>query len=103
MNMTNNGSHYGFTQYCWPLDYELSGRTFSLRAENAEYKLAFRDRGLDVPGNISVVGFNGVSYVRFLNPRLATIRQDTAMLARKRSRLQRIFTHFLSFKGKSPL
>ena len=44
---------------------------------------AFRDRGLDVPGNISVVGFNGVSYVRFLNPRLATIRQDTAMLARK--------------------
>ena len=44
---------------------------------------AFRDMGLDVPGNISVVGFNGVGYVRFLNPRLATIRQDTAMLARK--------------------
>ncbi len=44
---------------------------------------AFRDMGLDVPRGISVVGFNGVSYVRYLNPRLATIRQDTAKLARK--------------------
>ena len=44
---------------------------------------AFRDMGLDVPRDISVVGFNGVSYVRYLNPRLATIRQDTAKLARK--------------------
>ena len=44
---------------------------------------AFRDMGLDVPRDISVIGFNGVSYVLFLNPRLATIRQDTAMLARK--------------------
>ncbi len=43
----------------------------------------FRDRDLEVPGDISVTGFNGVDYVRYFNPRLATIRQDVAMLATK--------------------
>jgi Transcriptional regulators len=42
-----------------------------------------KDRGLSVPEDISVVGFNGVDYVRYSIPRLATIRQDAAMLARK--------------------
>ena len=44
---------------------------------------AFRDRGMSVPEDISVIGFNGVNYVDYLIPRLATIRQDVAMLARK--------------------
>ena len=43
----------------------------------------FRDMGLEVPGDISVTGVNGVSFVRYLNPRLSTIRQDVAMLAKK--------------------
>lgn len=43
----------------------------------------FKDIGLHVPEDISVVGFNGVSLVRFFNPRLSSIRQDIAMLARK--------------------
>ena len=42
-----------------------------------------KDRGLSVPEDISVVGFNGVDYVRYSIPRLATIRQDTQALARK--------------------
>ena len=44
---------------------------------------ALLDMGLDIPGDISVIGFNGVSYVSFLNPRLSTIRQDVAKLAKK--------------------
>ena len=42
-----------------------------------------KDRGLSVPEDISVVGFNGVDYLRYSIPRLATIRQDTQALARK--------------------
>ena len=44
---------------------------------------AFKDMGLDVPGDISVIGFNGINYVKFSNPRLATIRQDITTLVRK--------------------
>ena len=42
---------------------------------------ALRDRGLRVPEDISVVGFDGVPLSRFLVPCLATIRQDTARIA----------------------
>ncbi len=41
------------------------------------------DMGFEIPGDISVVGFDGVRYVSFLNPRLSTIRQDVAKLAKK--------------------
>ncbi|MBR0374517.1 MAG: LacI family DNA-binding transcriptional regulator [Mogibacterium sp.] len=44
---------------------------------------AFKDMGMSVPEDISVVGFDGAEYVRFTIPRLSTIRQDSAMLARK--------------------
>jgi len=43
----------------------------------------FRDKSLSVPEDISVVGFNGISYGKYSIPRLTTIRQDVAMLARK--------------------
>ena len=43
----------------------------------------YRDQELNVPGDISVLGFNGISYVRYYSPRLATIRQDVATLAWK--------------------
>lgn len=36
---------------------------------------AFRDAGLDVPGDLSVVGFDDIDSAGFLNPGLTTIRQ----------------------------
>lgn len=44
MNMTNDGSRYGFTQYRWPLDFELAGQTMTLCSDTAEYRLHFQDR-----------------------------------------------------------
>lgn len=43
MNKTNNGSHYGFTQYCYPHDYELSRKAFVLRSPSGTYTLEFSD------------------------------------------------------------
>ena len=44
---------------------------------------ALRDRGRRVPGDISVVGYDGISMSRYCDPRLTTIRQDTQSLARQ--------------------
>ena len=40
-----------------------------------------RDRGLSVPADLSVVGFDGIVSGQFSIPRLTTLRQDTARLA----------------------
>ncbi len=42
---------------------------------------AINDRGMKVPGDISIMGFDGVELVRYLNPELCTIRQDQLHLA----------------------
>lgn len=42
-----------------------------------------KDMGLRVPEDVSVIGFDGITYSRYSIPRLSTIRQDTALLARK--------------------
>ncbi len=44
---------------------------------------AFGDMGLKVPEDISVMGFNGLKYTRFTNPRVTTVRQDVTQLVRK--------------------
>ena len=44
MNLTNDGSRYGLTQYRWPLDYELAGSSFTLSAGRGTIHLAFQDR-----------------------------------------------------------
>ena len=44
MNKTHDGTNYGMTQYRWPLDFELAGRAFTLRSDEAVYELAFQDR-----------------------------------------------------------
>lgn len=44
---------------------------------------AIRDRGLKVPEDISVMGFDGVELGGFLSPKLTTIQQDAPRLARR--------------------
>ena len=44
---------------------------------------AFRDMGLRVPEDISVVGFDGITAAKYSVPRLATIQQDATLLANK--------------------
>lgn len=44
---------------------------------------ALRDRGLDVPGDVSVVGFDDVAEAAHFTPPLTTIRQDFHELARR--------------------
>lgn len=40
-----------------------------------------RDRGLRVPEDISVIGFDGIDIGRYMTPRLTTIRQHREMIA----------------------
>ncbi|MGN0985220.1 MAG: LacI family DNA-binding transcriptional regulator [Candidatus Enterenecus sp.] len=44
---------------------------------------AIRDRGLRVPEDISVMGYDGILIGQFLTPRLATIRQETRRMAER--------------------
>lgn len=44
---------------------------------------AVRDRGLSVPEDISVVGFDGIEITQLFSPRLTTIRQDTTGMGAK--------------------
>jgi DNA-binding LacI/PurR family transcriptional regulator len=44
---------------------------------------AFRDAGLDVPGDISVVGFDDVPDAAHYWPPLTTVRQDFAEIGRR--------------------
>ena len=42
---------------------------------------ALHDRGLRVPKDISVMGFDGIELGRYLTPKLATVEQDTRRMA----------------------
>lgn len=44
---------------------------------------ALRDRGLQVPHDISVIGFDGIELAGYYNPKLATIRQHQELLAQR--------------------
>ncbi len=44
---------------------------------------AIRDRGLRVPEDISVMGFDGIELGKYLSPRLTTIRQDRERIANR--------------------
>lgn len=44
---------------------------------------AIRERGLRVPEDISVAGFDGIRIARHIEPKLTTLRQDTYQLGRK--------------------
>lgn len=44
---------------------------------------AMKDRGLDVPGDVSVIGYDGLPVGEYLVPRLSTVDQPTADMARR--------------------
>jgi len=43
---------------------------------------AFRDAGIKVPGDVSVVGYNDIHSAEYFHPRITTIRQDTHQAGR---------------------
>ena len=57
--------------------------TFQELGLNEPILRALADQGLSVPGDISVVGYDGTSSSAYSVPRLTTIRQDTAQLAER--------------------
>jgi len=48
---------------------------------------AFTDRGINVPGDVSVMGYDDVPHAAFLNPPLTTMRQDFFELGQRAIRL----------------
>ena len=49
--------------------------------------LAIREAGLSVPGDVSIIGFDGLAYTRHISPLLTTIRQDTEQIGEEAARL----------------
>lgn len=41
-----------------------------------------RDAGIDVPGDVSVVGYNDIPSAEYFSPPITTIRQDTHQAGR---------------------
>ena len=48
---------------------------------------AIVDRGLSVPGDVSLVGFDDTAFSQYAVPRITTIRQDAARLAERAAKL----------------
>ena len=48
---------------------------------------AIVDRGLSVPGDVSLVGFDDTAFSQYSVPRITTIRQDAARLAERAAKL----------------
>ncbi len=48
---------------------------------------AIADRGLSVPGDVSLVGFDDTAFSQYAIPRITTVRQDAARLAERAARL----------------
>lgn len=47
---------------------------------------AAREAGLDIPGDISFVGFDGIRLTQLIHPRLTTVGQDTTAMGREAAR-----------------
>lgn len=86
--------HYEAAYFSMPCGYEamlrLLDRVAGLTAVFAMSDVqaigalrALRDRGLRVPEDISVTGFDGIALGEFVVPRLTTVRQDEQLLARR--------------------
>ena len=73
----------GYRAACNLLD---RGRTFSALFAMSDVMAigairALHDRGLKVPEDVSVIGYDGLQIGEFMQPRLSTVCQDTAELA----------------------
>ncbi|MBT9606661.1 MAG: substrate-binding domain-containing protein [Microbacterium sp.] len=55
--------------------------------------LAARERGLSVPEDLSVVGFDDVDLCRWVNPQLTTVHQPLAGMASEAARLALAMSH----------
>ena len=44
---------------------------------------ALKDIQKEVPNDVSVIGYDGISFVEYTIPRLATIQQNTSLLAKR--------------------
>ncbi|NVB41456.1 LacI family DNA-binding transcriptional regulator [Pseudenhygromyxa sp. WMMC2535] len=59
--------------------------------------LAARDAGLDVPGDLSVVGFDDIELAQYLSPPLTTLRQDACAIG------QRAVAMLHDLRGQKPV
>ena len=64
---------------------------------------AFRDAGLDVPGDISVVGFDDVPDAAHYWPPLTTVRQDFAEIGRRSVAMLLAELNGKSSRGHEPI
>lgn len=48
---------------------------------------AIRDRGLDVPGDVSLVGFDDTAFSQYSVPRITTVRQSAELLGRRAAQI----------------
>ena len=82
MNKTHDGKNYGMTQYCWPHDFELAGRTLTLRSDFAAYQLAFQDKEfIDCDGVLSqyeALKLDADTHVVFFGETITTAVLDLA-------------------------
>lgn len=85
---------YETTRFAMSAGYEAMGRlldklpgltaVFAMSDVQAVGAIrALHDRGLRVPEDISVVGFDGIELGAYVVPRLSTVRQDARQLARR--------------------
>ena len=96
--LKDGGAESDTEKVCFPCyfsmqsGYEAANRMLDARPETtAVFALsdmvafgtmrAFRDRGLEVPKDISIIGFDGIDFAKYFIPRLTTIVQDIDQLA----------------------
>ncbi|MDF2983550.1 MAG: transcriptional regulator, LacI family, partial [Devosia sp.] len=73
------------------LGLEAADRPTAVICANDDTAIGFiktvLDAGLSVPGDVSVIGFDGAAVDPFMTPSLSTVQQDTAELGRRAANL----------------
>ena len=98
---------YQDARFSWEGGYQAaaklldSGRTFTALFAQSDVMAvgairALTDRGLRVPEDVSVMGYDGLALGAYLTPRLSTVEQSTVAMAR---RAVEILLHCVEEKG----